>query len=153
MSRLRSVTAQSPAILISIVALVFALGSGAGYAASRHTVASSKDIKMHALTLRNGWVSSESVYKSGNPSYAVQNGIVYLSGSAHQPTAGSDIIAVLPRSARPKHNLWMPAYTFDGSVGSVKIAANGTVYGFNATSSGLAQEYISFAGISFPLGS
>ena len=152
MSRLRSITAQSPAIVISIMALVLALGSGAGYAASRHDVASDH-LTMHALSLRNGWVSSQSAYNSGNPSYAVQDGIVYLSGSAHQPSAGSDVIAVLPRSARPKHNLWLAVYTFEGSVGSVKIASNGTIYGFNEGDSALAQDYISFAGISFPVGS
>jgi hypothetical protein len=153
MSRLRSITAQSPAILISIVALVFALGSGAGYAATHHAAASSKNLKMHALTLRNGWKSSQSIYNTGNPSYAVQDGIVYLAGSAHQPTAGNDEIAVLPKSARPKHDLYLSVYTFDGTAGSLLIEPNGAILGYNESSAALAQEYISLASVSFPVGS
>jgi hypothetical protein len=153
MSRLRSITAQSPAIAISIIALVFALGSGAGYAASRH-VAASKDLTMHGLTLRNGWASSESAYGTGNPSYTVANGIVYLSGSAHQTiSGGSDEVTVLPRSARPKHFIYLSIYTLDGTAGSMEITPGGIVYGYNETNEADAEGYISFAGISFPAGS
>src|SRR5260370_42447214 len=40
----------------------------------------------HKLTLLNGWKSSPSPHHSGDPSYAVSAGVVYLSGALDLPT-------------------------------------------------------------------
>lgn len=151
MSRLRSITAQSPAIVISIVALVFALGSGAGYAATHAATAAAK-LTLRSIPLRDGWVSAQSTYNTGNPSYAIENGIVYLSGSVLQASAGSDVIGVLPKSARPKHYLYLSVYTLDGTAGTVQIRPNGQIYAYSTPSSD-ATGYTSLASISYPVGS
>src|SRR5260370_4886320 len=116
MRHLRSLAAQSPAIAISVVALTFSVGTGA-YAAgmldgrqiapgsipgnriAAHSVGSRQlapaVIRWHALHLRNGWVSSNGAYQTGSPSYAVSNGVVYLSGSLNQPSGSSSTFAFL----------------------------------------------------------
>jgi hypothetical protein len=151
MSRLRTIIGQSPAIAISIVALVFALGGGAGYAASTTATAPAK-ITLHSIPLKNGWRSAQSVYGTGNPSYTVQNGIVYLTGSVHKPTAGSDEVGVLPKAARPGHDLYLPAYTLDATEGTVLIEPNGKIFAYGASSNTDSEGYTSLAGISFPAG-
>jgi hypothetical protein len=151
MSRLRTLTAQSPAIAISIVALVFALGSGAGYAASTVATAPAR-ITMHGIALKNGWVSAQSTYNTGNPSYTVQNGIVYLTGSVFQPTPGSDYVGLLPKSARPKHNLYLSVYTVDATEGTLLIEPSGKIFAYGASSDTDSEDYTSLAGISYPAG-
>jgi hypothetical protein len=55
-------------------------------------------VAAHRLTL-HGWQSSQSEYQTGNPSYAVSHGVVYLSGSLHG--GKSKLAFVLPKAARP----------------------------------------------------
>ena len=103
----------------------------------------------HKLALEDGWVSSNAQYGTGDPSYAVSGGVVYLSGSLHQPVGVSEISAALPAAARPSHSMYLTVYTYGGTLGQVEIQPNGTMY----TYMGGAQQYTSLAGISFPLGS
>jgi hypothetical protein len=99
------------------------------------------------LALLNGWASSQSQYGSGDPRAAIQNGVVYLSGSMHQAAPGLERFAILPRRFRPSRNLWLPVYSFGGAVGSIEIAASGRM-----TASGTgATAYTSLGGVSFPV--
>jgi hypothetical protein len=100
----------------------------------------------HKLALEDGWKSSNCQYGTGDPSYAVSGGTVYLSGSLHQPIGTSEISATLPAAARPAHTMYLTVYTYGGTMGLVEIEPNGTMY----TYMGGAQQYTSLAGISFP---
>lgn len=101
-------------------------------------------IKSRKLALRNGWQSSQPVYGTGDPSYAVSRGVVYLSGSLHDGT--SVVATVLPKAARPPRLMYVSVYEFDGSTGFLKILPTGQVevFGTDATS------YTSLADISYP---
>jgi hypothetical protein len=103
-------------------------------------------LTMQKLTLEDGWVSSQGQYNTGDPSYAVSGGTVYLAGSLHQPVGTSEISTTLPAAAWPAHTMYLTVYTYDGTLGLVEIEPNGTVY----TYMGGAQQYTSLAGISFP---
>jgi hypothetical protein len=103
----------------------------------------------HKLTLEDGWKSSNGQYGTGDPSYAVSGGTVYLSGSLHQPVGTSEISTTLPAAARPAHTMYLTVYTYDGTLGLVEIEPNGTMY----TYMGGAQQFTSLAGISFPAAS
>jgi hypothetical protein len=152
MSRLRSITAQSPAIVISVLALVFALGSGASYAATRNTGASPQQaarVTFHKLKLINGWHSSQGQYGTGNPSYAQQNGIVYLSGSLHAASGSPGEFAVLPKGNRPSHYLYITVYTLDQTTGAIEIMPDGVMYAIGSQTLG----YASLASVSFPVNS
>lgn len=109
-------------------------------------------IKSHKFTLKNGWQSSQSIYKTGNPAYAISNGVVYLSGSMHansNPPA-SPLAFILPKAARPAHELFLTVYTVDGaSPGVVEILPQGEVDFAGAG----ASSYTSLAAISFPVAS
>jgi hypothetical protein len=106
-------------------------------------------VRRHKLTLRNGWVSSQPVYDSGDPAVAIRGGIVYLSGSMHQASGSSGIFATLPRGYRPAHLMYLHVYTYNGAEGSLDIAPDGQML----ASDGRATEYTSLAGVSFPVGS
>jgi hypothetical protein len=111
-----------------------------------YPTASVKPVK---LTLENGWRSEEGTYGTGDPSYAIHGGIVYVSGSLTGGEADSPA-AVLPKAARPAHVIWLSVYAFAGATGSVRILPNGQIQIF---SNNEAQQYISLAGISFPVAS
>jgi len=105
-----------------------------------------KTVKSSALSLENGWQSSQSTYDTGNPSYVVGDGVVYLSGSMH--TAGTSRLAfVLPKAARPATGMYISVYTFDGTTGWLHIQSTGQVY-----ANGLdAGDYTNLASIAFPV--
>src|SRR5215469_849477 len=107
---------------------------------------------MHKLSLLNGWQSSQSAWDSGDPGYAVTGGVVHLSGSMHQQAGSSLVFAVLPPAARPRHQLWITIYTFDGAVGALRIQPSGVMSAFSLSGNS-AQEYTSLAWIAYPLGS
>jgi hypothetical protein len=108
-------------------------------------------VAFHKLNLINGWQSSQPTYSSGNPSYAISGGIVYLSGSLH--TAGtSEVFARLPKAARPAHNMWITVYTFGDTTGTLYIGHNGLMYAFSSTASD-AEDYTSLAAVSYPVNS
>jgi hypothetical protein len=107
---------------------------------------------VHKLSLLNGWQSSQSAWDSGDPGYTVTGGMVHLSGSMHQQASSSLVFAVLPPAVRPRHQLWITTYTFDGAVGALRITPAGVMSAFNP-SGNAAQAYTSLAGIAYPLGS
>jgi hypothetical protein len=103
-------------------------------------------IKSHRLKLLNGWQSSQPVYQTGNPSYAISHGVAYLAGSMH--SGGSSPLAfVLPKAARPVHAMFISVYTLDGTSGVVEILPQGEV---DISGTG-ATGYTSLAAISFPV--
>lgn len=103
-------------------------------------------VTSHKLTLKNGWTSSQSVYGTGNPSYGVSGGVVYLSGSLHA-SGSSQLATVLPKAARPARRMFISVYTFDGlSPGWLVILPTGKVYVFGSH----AATYTSLADISYP---
>jgi hypothetical protein len=101
------------------------------------------------LSLENGWQSSDSQWGTGDPSYSVSNGMVYLSGSLHQPAGSNQVFGVLPPAARPARTLYLSVYTYAGTIGLLKIDTSGTMYAYF----GGAQQYTSLAGVSFPVAS
>ncbi|MGC9963235.1 MAG: hypothetical protein ABSE47_15210 [Acidimicrobiales bacterium] len=160
---LSSLAAQSPALVISVAALFFSLGSGAGYAATLHNHAatttehSGASVRAPhavwtALKLLNGWKGDS--YNSGAPAVWVSSaGVVYLRGSLYNTSKNkSEVVAVLPKNARPSHNLYLPIYTFGGSEGSAYLSSNGDLYVYGGSTTTASREYSSIAGITFPAG-
>src|SRR5215472_13254959 len=81
MGRFRSLAAQSPAIVISILAVALSLGGGA-YASTRVSAspaasqsAATAGVTWTSLSLINGWASENGAYGTGNPKVSEQNGI------------------------------------------------------------------------------
>jgi hypothetical protein len=107
-----------------------------------------RSMAQHRLALLNGWNSSQLRWNTGDPSYALHNGVVYLSGSLHQRVGSSSVFARLPVAARPSHNLYITVDTFDATIGVVYIKPDGTMQAY----SGEARSFTSLAGISFPVG-
>jgi hypothetical protein len=104
----------------------------------------------HSLSLKNGWISLQSSDHTGTPSYRVSKGVVYLTGAVREGnSATSATFTVLPRSARPAHNLYITTYNIGGTVGYLYIESDGKVAGGGSD----ASIFTSLAGISFPLGS
>jgi hypothetical protein len=101
-------------------------------------------MKSHKLPLLNGWASSQGDWGSGNPSYEISAGVVYLSGSMHDGT--KHLAAVLPVAARPKHVIYVQVYSFTGHPGYLKISPNGNLEAFGS----VATSFTSLAGVSFP---
>jgi hypothetical protein len=176
MRRIRSLATQTPAIVISLLAIAFSLGGsayasthlGAGHshpsqpgaaqsaAAAPGAVTHAASVSWHTLGLLNGWTSSNGSFNSGNPKVSLASGIVYLSGSLHQPTPGSAEFAVLPRADRPTHNMWITVYTNGDTSGTLFIGASGEMEAFSATSCGsgdTAQCFTSLATVSYPVNS
>ena len=163
MGRFRSLIAQSPAIVISLLAVVLSVGGGA-YASTQLSAANSPAASQTALTgvtwtsltLINGWVSENGAFQSGNPKVAQQGGIVYLSGSLGQPSGSTSEFAVLPSADRPTHNMWITVYTNGDTSGTLYIDHTGFMEAFSATSCGsqnTAQCYTSLATVSYPVNS
>lgn len=157
MSRLRTLMSQSPAIIISLIALTFSLGTGAGYAATAvgSSPATTK-ITWHTLSLKNGWTGTAKYFSgTGNPAYTVTGGVVYLTGVAHRSnTAVPSVIGVLPKGDRPKHSLWFAGFNYAGSGQSeIAVFPNGNVEVLGGTTAGDQYYFTSLAGIEFPLGS
>src|ERR1051326_2767332 len=163
MGRFRSLISQSPAIVISLLAVVLSVGGGA-YASTMSAARSSPanqavtaGVSWTSLALINGWASENGTFQSGNPKVAEQNNIVYLSGSLAQPSGTSDIFATLPSSFRPSHNMWITVYTDSGTSGTLFIGHDGTMEAFSSAScngtQNAAQCYTSLATVSFPVNS
>ena len=93
-------------------------------------------ITWHPLHLINGWKSASNIeLETGTPSYAVSGGVVYLTGAIIRPTGSSPTFAMLPKNARPTHQLWIEAYTSTDIPGTVQIAPNGAADALNGESS------------------
>lgn len=131
---------------------VFAYGSQAPSFTSLAGISyATAKIKWHKLTLADNWTSSQGIYNSGDPAYAIVGPIVYLSGSMHQPTGTSGLFGVLPKAGRPAHVLEINVYTFGGTRGSIGLIPNPQGWMFVvSTPQSNAQDYTSLAAISYP---
>jgi hypothetical protein len=163
MGRFRSLFVQSPAIVISILAVALSLGGGA-YASTHLSTGKSPaasgtlttGVSWTSLSLINGWASENGTYQTGNPKVAEQNNVVYLSGSLGQSTPGSSTFAILPSSFRPAHNLYITVYTNSDTSGTLFIGHDGTMEAYASGTCGSgnsAQCFTSLATVSFPVNS
>jgi hypothetical protein len=163
MRRLRALIPQSPALVISLLALIFSLSGGA-YAATAMTqhntvrpAASRGRVTMHALHLVNGWKSAaKTSYKSGAPSYGVSNGVVYLSGGMYQPIQGKAQFATLPKRYRPSTNLFITVSVAEGvtNFGTLFISPKGVMEVYDPAGANTpVSDFTALSGVSFPLGS
>jgi hypothetical protein len=149
MKRFRALASQSPAIVISLIALTFSLGSGAGYAASVATQHPAAKITWHPLHLINGW--HRFTAGLGAPSFTVIDGVVYLAGAGavNKNENPTPVLAVLPKADRPKHELELGAFSSAADFpAGVYIYANGEIVAEGPN----AYYSTSLAGISFPAG-
>ena len=140
--RLRGLLGNSPAIAISTLALVFALGSGAGYAAS--TVTGTTRPVFHQLKLERGW--------RGRIEYTVVDGIVYLSGHAVNCRCddGLAIVAKLPAKLAPKYGIELPVTFGRRGDGLIGVAHAGWIQ--PVAPPGIGFTFVSLSGVSFPIG-
>jgi hypothetical protein len=154
-NKFSSFASQSPAIVISIAALFFSLGSGVSYAAmtsarsSGPAIAHSTKVKWVALSLIDGWKSEHTTDPGlGAPSYGANGtGVIYLSGDLSRGKSG-EAFAVLPVGNRPRHTLYFPMETYGTTEGTLEIDPNGHMVLFGSDST----QFSSLAGINFPLG-
>ncbi len=102
-------------------------------------------LSWHSLKLINGWQSAQTDDGTGNPAWAIRDGIVYLSGSLWQPSGSKAKFAVLPRPARPGHWLWLATAAAD-VVGGIGIEARGPML----EGASNEQAFLSLAGVSYP---
>jgi hypothetical protein len=164
MRGIRVLAAQSPAIVLSLLALAFSLGGGAyaatAVATARASAASPRAeaaaVQFHALGLVHGWRSGQGgLLKTGAPRYAISGGVVYLTGVIYQQKTGNPVFAGLPRAARPAQNLFMTVtVNLSGAIttGTLLIQSDGEMSVF-ATDQADAADSTSLAGVSFPVGS
>jgi hypothetical protein len=152
--RLRSRAAVAASFVASAAALSIAFGGTAAMAAGGHAMAGSRQataavtgVTWHKLTLVNGWTSSQNFYGTGNPSYAISGGVVYLSGSLHGGTNSN--FAVLPKAARPAQWLYMTVYSSGGTRGTLLIKPDGEMLAYS-TPAADATNYTSLAAVSYP---
>ena len=149
MRNVRSIASQSPAVVISLLALFFALGSGAGYAAT--TAAGPAKISFHALHLVHKWQSGAPTIATGEPAYGTSgNGIVYLSGwlSRSTPSNGANgTFTFLPKALRPTHQEDVTLTTVGGTTAIAQITPDGGIYVFGKN----APQFTSLDGLSFAI--
>jgi CRISPR/Cas system-associated exonuclease Cas4 (RecB family) len=141
MRKARGLLAHSPAIAISMLALVFALGSGAGYATS--TAGSTGNPVFHNLRVDGKW--------RGQLKYTVVDGVVYLTGPASISRQWATQLATLPASLAPKDQLNIPITFGVKGDGFVQVNPDGKISPI-APSTGPIND-VSLDGVSFPIGS
>jgi hypothetical protein len=126
---------------------LFGTGNTKGYS-SLAGLSFPAGLAAHKLATIHGWQSAQGSYGAGDPAVTASNGIVYLSGSVKQPSGSADEFAVLPKADRPRHWLYLPVYTLDGTEGSLEISPAGHLSLFGGSST---KGFSSLAGISFPV--
>ncbi|HUZ37059.1 MAG TPA: hypothetical protein VMV17_12085 [Streptosporangiaceae bacterium] len=100
------------------------------------------------LTPINGWTSAQGTDGTGNPSAAISNGVVRLSGSVYQPSGTNNEFAILPTAYRPSHYLYIPIYADNGAEGSLEVSPSGGLFLFGNSAT---EGFSSLAGVSYPL--
>lgn len=160
MRRFAAIAARPPVVAVTVAAVISLFGSGVASAApagsaSAHRTAEVTRVTWHNLRLLHGWKSSRaSTYQVANPRYAISGGVVYLDGALHQSSGTNREFAVLPRAARPAHNVFLTMLAGDGGTGapgSVEIKPNGDMLasGSPAWPDGF-RSLLSLSTVSFP---
>lgn len=141
MRSIRSMISQSPAIAISLAALVFAVGGGAGYAST--TISSGPTtVTMHSLPLGKNW--------HGTLRYGINDGVVYLDGNASKSTGSYTCMTTLPKAARPASSQIDITVNLGDAIGTIQVLHTGEVCPFGPPPGGAEFSFVSLAGISFP---
>jgi hypothetical protein len=102
----------------------------------------------HNFKLEAGWKSGASKFGTAAPSYAVINGVVYITGSMYQASGDTGLWADLPAAARSTDVLEIEVYMVDGTTGAVAITNSLGLVSSNPFSD--AQAFTSLAGIAYP---
>jgi hypothetical protein len=145
----RSLALSAFAIASAIAMLPLAAGASSASASTSHSAAP-QAVTWHKLKLLNRWASQQPFNNSGDPAWAMQNGIVYLSGSLQQLTGSTkDEFAVLPPAARPAKIVIVPASVAEGFEGHVEVMPSGALLAASAPAKA-ARGFTSLAAISFP---
>jgi hypothetical protein len=124
---------------------LFAALGGSTYAAT--SIVGSGGIHFKKATYKNGW------HTYPHPGYASAGyakdslGVVHLRGGISGATNDTTAF-VLPSGLRPRHYLFLPAYTYLYSEGSVEIKPGGEVIPIGSD----VTSYTSLDGISFAAG-
>ncbi|HUD40217.1 MAG TPA: hypothetical protein VMR14_25220 [Streptosporangiaceae bacterium] len=119
MSRLREMVRKSPALAVAVLSLFFAVGGGAGYAAStvQPGVAASGTLVFHPLKLVRPF--------TGSLAYAVVGDVMYLNGVVYTKQPNATEIANLPKEFDRAQVVVVPAafgsnhgpiVSFDGGI-------------------------------------
>jgi hypothetical protein len=140
MRSIRSLISQSPAIVISIIALSVAAGGGVGYAST--VSAGPTTVTMHALPLGKNW--------QGSLRYGVSGGVVYLDGTASKSTGAYSCMTTLPTAGRPASAQLDITVNLGTAVGTLQVLKTGQVCPFLPPPGGSDFSFVSLAGISFP---
>jgi hypothetical protein len=142
MRSIRSMISRSPAIAISVAALFFAAGGGVGYASTAHTTDATR-ITMHPLPLGKHW--------HGSLRYGINDGVVYLDGTASKSTGPYSCMTRLPKGARPASSqLDISVNLGSDGTGTIQVLNTGHVCPFLPPPGGAEFSFVSLAGISFP---
>ena len=104
--------------------------------------------KWHNFKLKAGWKSDAQTYGTGAPSYAVINGIDYLTGSMDQPVSGTGLWTDLPAAARSTDVLEIEVYTVNGTAGSIAITNSLGLVSSNPFTD--AEAFTSLAAVAYP---
>ena len=129
-----------------IIAVHGVAGNARAYTSLASVSYPASSMSAHKLTLKYGWKSSQHADGTGDPGYNISGGVVYLSGSLHQPSGSDQIFTVLPKAARPTHILYVAMYTKGGTTGELIIDPDGAIQAYGADS----RSFTSLAGVSFP---
>jgi len=105
----------------------------------------------HTFKLVAGWKSGATHFNTAAPSYAVINGVVYLTGAMFQASGNTGLWTDLPVAARSKDVLEIEVYTVNGTAGGVAITNSLGLVSSNPFSN--AETFTSLAGIAYPPGS
>jgi hypothetical protein len=143
----RAVLAVAAAAATALTLLAAAPGG-----ASAATGPATTGVPWHTLTLLNHWHSEQKFLNTGDPAWAVRDGVVYLRGvMAQSPASGtaSGTFAVLPKAARPARKLYL-SVDADGVYGDLIIFPGG-VMNVSSPAPLEAKSFTSLDGISFPL--
>jgi hypothetical protein len=102
----------------------------------------------HTFKLEAGWKSGAKHFGTAAPSYAVINGVVYLTGSMFQAGGDTGLWTSLPVATRSKDVLEIEVYTVNGTAGAVAITNSLGLVSSNPFSN--AETFTSLSGIAYP---
>jgi hypothetical protein len=108
-------------------------------------------VTWHTLTMLNNWQSLQKLVHTGDPAWAIRDGVVYLRGAMYQSplnAGASDTFALLPKAARPARKLRIAVFANDEHADLV-IYPRGVMKVFSAKPLS-AKVLTSLDGISFP---
>jgi hypothetical protein len=110
--------------------------------ASTAIPADTTTITMHALPLGDHW--------HGTLRYGVNDGVVYLDGTASKSTGPYSCMTSLPKAARPANAQLDITVNLGDAIGTIQVLHTGQVCPFLPPPGGAEFGFASLAGISFP---